>query len=288
MRGFFLAFTLAFANIPSHMALPALLLSVFLAASGATSGSGPAITQPQTGLGDLYARVQQLEEQNRKMQGRTEDLEHKLGQLEDRNRKLQQQLDSVQKATDDAAEKSTTQTEMPKSADVPVKPAVATSPVAPATSMTSTTKQPKVIIENKPALTDKPVAISNTPNDDFDATFNYMQDGNLDQAKTGFNAFVKKYPSSALSGEAYYWLGEMASDEKDYNTAAINYLKGYKEYPKGTKAPENILKLAATLKKLGKNDEACTNLKRFDTEFKTAHANLRAKADRDRQELKCK
>lgn len=280
--------------------ISALLVSVFLAASSPSSGAGPVIvgSTNQGSLGDLQARMQQLEEQNRRMQGRTEELEHKLDQMEARNKVLQQELSEaktakaasiVNPAAGAAAEPSATEEEpATEEAEVEVEAPAGERTIRIESSKPETPKPKITITGSGPALTEKPVNITESPNDDFEKAFNYMTDGFLNEAKSGFNAFVKKYPSSQLAGEAYYWLGEMAFDSKEYSIAAINYLKGYKEYPKGTKAPENILKLATTLKTMGKNDEACTNLKRFDTEFKTAHANLRAKAANDRKELKCK
>ena len=214
----------------------------------------------QNPAGAMFSRIQQLEEQNRKLKGELEEMENKTDKLEAENRVLKSDLKKTRDEADAAK------------AAVP-KPKVVIEPV-------TEDEEPKVI--TKPVITE-----DSTPNDDFEKSFAYMSDGNTDEAKKGFNSFVKKYPSSSLSGEAYYWLGEIAYDAADFNNAAINYLKGYREYPKGTKAPENILKLALTLKELGKTDEACQNLARFNTEFKTAHANLLAKAASYRQQLKC-
>jgi TolA-binding protein len=49
--------------------------------------------------------------------------------------------------------------------------------------------------------------------------------------------------------------------------AAINYLKGYKQFPKGAKASDSLLKLALTLGELKKKTEACSMLSRLETEF---------------------
>ena len=65
-------------------------------------------------------------------------------------------------------------------------------------------------------------------------------------------------------------------------------MKGYKEAPTGDKASENILKMALTLKELGKKDEACKYVARFETEFPDAHSDLKGKASAAKTELGCK
>ncbi len=240
--------------------------AVFLSASAPQKQNVVTAQEPTpNSAGAMFARISQLEEENRKLKGNLEEMSYKVDQLETENKKL-------------GAENSKLKTDLKKAQDESI-------------TIKSSAPKPKVVIEQAvdeaPKIAPKPTITDATPNDDFEQSFAYMTDGNIEEAKKGFISIVKKYPGSSLSGEAYYWLGEIAYDAQDYNNAAINYLKGYREYPKGTKAPENILKLALTLKELGKNDEACQNLSRFNTEFKNAHANLLAKAKAHRAELKC-
>jgi tol-pal system protein YbgF len=230
------------------MSILALYLSSIIAASA---------PQATVSNADLYSKITQMEEQNRRLQGRIEELEHKLTKLDE---KKPEQTKAAAKTEVKIIE-----------AKPSTKPEVKIQDVVP--EQENLPRNPK---------------LSDAPNDDFEAAFSLMSEGNIPQARKSFTTFAKKYPNSSLSGEAYYWLGEMAFDEKDYNNAAINYLKGYRDYPKGSKAPENIFKLAQTLKKLGRTDEACKNLGRFSTEFKDAHTNLRNQAEDYASELRCK
>lgn len=253
------------------MNLSAIIFSIFLSAS-TPKATVPAVESstisPETSaVGDLYSRITRLEEQNRSLQGRSEELEHRIKELQKHNENLSKQLAEYKKSVDSKIEANSKE----------IKAQVST---------------PKIVLsEQETTLTaeTKPSSLNSfsSPNTEFDLAFNLMSDQKLDEARTAFENFTKKYPNSSLSGEAYYWLGEMNFDEKDYNNAAINYLKGYRDYPKGAKAAENILKLALTLNEVGKKAEACQNLARFNTEFKNAHANLRAKAANKRKEIGC-
>ena len=245
-------------------------LAIFLSASTPQPGTAP-LTQSQSQIGELFTQISDLEDQNRKLQGKVEEAQFNLDKLQKENAALKKQESDATNAAAAAAASA----------------ASAASTCAAATKPKTATEDPEPSADSAPKITNKP-AVDSTPNDDFSKSFDYMTDGNVDEAKKGFTAFVKKYSHSALSGEAYYWLGEIAFDKQDYNSAAISYLKGYREYPKGAKAPENILKLALTLKELGNNDEACKNLTRFNSEFKNAHVSLLARAKNQRQELKCK
>ncbi|XVN41603.1 MAG: tol-pal system protein YbgF [Rickettsia endosymbiont of Argas persicus] len=124
---------------------------------------------------------------------------------------------------------------------------------------------------NNQAETKSPM---NKPNNDiasdkqaYDLALASYKDNKLDEAKNKFKNFIQKYPNSTLISNAYFWYGECFFKQKDYNTAAINYLKGYKESPKGAKSSDSLLKLALSLGELKKTTEACNMLAKFDKEF---------------------
>ncbi len=212
---------------------------------------------------ELSARVTSLEEYNRQLTGRIEELEYQLKQAESRLNQVentQRNLAEASKFQPDAAE--TANPYVTRVGDINPKYQKAPS------------QQPEP--ETNPAM-----------EEEFDTAFTYIATEDYALAKPALNKFISKYPRTNLAGESYFWLGEIAWAEKDYNNAAINYLKGYKEHPAGDKAAENILKLALTLRELKKNDQACKNLQRFDTEFQDAHVSLQSKAKSARAELGC-
>ena len=66
-----------------------------------------------------------------------------------------------------------------------------------------------------------------------------------------------------LAGSAHYWLGEILLLQKEYREAALVFAEGYQKYPESVKSPESLYKLAETLVKIEKKDEACNTLNQF-------------------------
>lgn len=211
-----------------------------------------------TAIASMSARLTQLEETNRQLTGKVEELEHRLNQVSDIAVKAQEQAVNT--------------------------PAEITGTTAVDGSAVS---RPNEYV-TKIAPTPEVAAASSAAEREFDAAFLNIAKEDYPAAKSQFKSFTEKYPGTSLAGESYFWIGEIAWTERDFNTAAINYLKGYKESPTGEKAAENILKLALTLKELGKKDEACKNIARFQQEFPAAHANLQDKAINAKIDLGCK
>lgn len=78
----------------------------------------------------------------------------------------------------------------------------------------------------------------------------------------------KIYTKSTHLSNAYFWYAETFFRRKDFDKAAINFLKAYQKFPSSSKAPDALLKLAFSLGEMKKNTEACSILKKLDTEFK--------------------
>ena len=90
------------------------------------------------------------------------------------------------------------------------------------------------------------------------------------EAETGFKDFLAKYPEHSLAGSAQFQLGETFYAQADYEGAARNFLQGYKNYPKSRRAPDSLLKLGMSLKKMGQKEQACAALGSVGAEFPRA------------------
>jgi tol-pal system protein YbgF len=100
------------------------------------------------------------------------------------------------------------------------------------------------------------------------------------EAEAGFRAFLQKYPDHSLAGSAQYQLGETFYAQGEFQEAARNFLQGYKTYPKSRRAPDSLLKLGLSLRKLDQRDQACAALASVATEFPRAvEAKKRAQAE---------
>jgi tol-pal system protein YbgF len=102
---------------------------------------------------------------------------------------------------------------------------------------------------------------------DYDTALAALKDNKLEESESLFAKFIEKYPTSSLQSNAIFWYGETFFRRSMFNKSAINYLKGYKSYPKGAKASDSLLKLSFSLAGLNKNQEACNMLDKLEKEF---------------------
>ncbi len=100
------------------------------------------------------------------------------------------------------------------------------------------------------------------------------------EAEAGFRQFLEKYPDHSLAGSAQFQLGETFYAQGNYQEAARNFLQGYKTYPKSRRAPDSLLKLGLSLRKMDQQEQACAALGSVGTEFPRAvEAKKRAQAE---------
>jgi tol-pal system protein YbgF len=85
--------------------------------------------------------------------------------------------------------------------------------------------------------------------------------GKNDLAIQGFNDYIKFYPNTDLSGNAYFYLAEIQFKAGEYQKAVVNYDLVLQNFPSGNKAAAAQLKKGFALLELGKEDEGTKELK---------------------------
>jgi tol-pal system protein YbgF len=106
-------------------------------------------------------------------------------------------------------------------------------------------------------------------------------------AETSFRQLVRHFPDDRLAGKAQYWLGESYFVRGQFKPAADAFLKGYKTYPSGEKAPDSLLRLGMALAELGQKDAACSSLSEFATRYPGADQQLRDEAKSELRKARC-
>jgi len=101
------------------------------------------------------------------------------------------------------------------------------------------------------------------PDEQFQLAFDMLRGQKFEEAKEALKEFINENSENNLSGSAHYWLGEIYLLQKDYREAAIVFAEGYRKYPSSVKAPDNLYKLADSLSKINKIEEACNTLEQF-------------------------
>ena len=222
---------------------------------------------------DSQVRLQQMEERVRTLTGQIEEMEYRQRQNSD---KLDQLIASI-----DARFAALGQ----GSAVAPAAAADATSTDTDTGSGGTLTNQDLAVGESGDAVAAALPAGSEM--DQYNYAFSLLRKADYDGAESAFNQFIAAHPDSALSGNAYYWLGETYYVRNSYNDAAIAFLKGYQRFPSGDKAPDNLLKLGMTLTRLGKKAEACATFAELKSKFPDAPQTVRDKAAQESSGAGC-
>ncbi|WP_203293789.1 tol-pal system protein YbgF [Maricaulis parjimensis] len=132
-----------------------------------------------------------------------------------------------------------------------------------------------------------PAAEARDPAELFAEAHGQLLDGNFDGAQSGFETFVNENPDHELSGQAWYWLGETFFVRSDFAAAADAYIAALRAQPSGEKAPDSLVRLAASLNGMGRQADACATLGRFSGQFPNASAASRARARREAVRAGC-
>ncbi|GAB4164628.1 MAG: tol-pal system protein YbgF [Rickettsiaceae bacterium] len=128
------------------------------------------------------------------------------------------------------------------------------------------------------------------PNDksEYDLALASLKEGKFEAAEKQFANFISNYPSSKLQSNATFWYAETFYRREMFNKAAINYLQSYKQFPKGAKASDALLKLSYSLAGLNKNVEACNILDKLENEFPERPISSIKRAREARSKFNCK
>jgi tol-pal system protein YbgF len=119
-----------------------------------------------------------------------------------------------------------------------------------------------------------------TPEALYEKNYETLLRRQFGEAEAGFRQFLEKYPDHSLAGSAQYQLGETFYAQANYQEAARNFLNAYKTYPKSRRAPDSLLKLGLSLRKMDQREQACAALGSVGTEFPRAvEAKKRAQAE---------
>jgi tol-pal system protein YbgF len=120
----------------------------------------------------------------------------------------------------------------------------------------------------------------------FDQAIGALNRREYSAAESYFQQFLDQYPADPLSGSAQYWFGETAFVSGEYKTAAERFLKTFNTYPTTEHAPDALLKLAISLRRLGNNTDACATFSELQRRYPQATKVLQ-RADTEKKRANC-
>ncbi len=208
------------------------------AAASSAPRNAPAVADTQGGSsGNLLLQLQSLQQEVMELRGIVEEQNHQIETLKqqslDRYLELDRRIGGGAAATGAAA-----------GAAFGAAPGNAIDAGAPLAPPAATATGDGMGAAATVGTTDNGAAASTGEYDAYKQAFAKVQAQNFKAAAQEFDAFIKNYPDSTLTPNAYYWLGEvhlqtpqdLAAAEKAFNTVI-------KDYPQHSKAPDSLYKL---------------------------------------------
>ncbi len=115
----------------------------------------------------------------------------------------------------------------------------------------------------------------------------FLKVGDYSTAERAFREFVLANTDHELAGSAQYWYAETFRIRQLYTDAASAYLEGYQKYPKGKKAPINLLKLGVSMVQIGEKDQGCKMITGVELQYPNANQSVIQKAKYESKKFEC-
>ena len=125
------------------------------------------------------------------------------------------------------------------------------------------------------------------PTKQYEFATSFLKVGDYPTAERAFREFVLSNPDHELAGNAQYWYAETFRIRQLYTDAASAYLEGYQKYPKGKKAPINLLKLGISMVQIGEKDQGCKMINGVEKQYPKANQSVIQKAKYESKKFEC-
>ena len=113
----------------------------------------------------------------------------------------------------------------------------------------------------------------------YQAAFSLIQNKRYDEAIAALELFIKNYPGSTLTGNAYYWLGEVQLVRANFQGALEAFNTLLARYPAHRKLPDAKYKLGRVYRELGDTTRANKLLQEVVTQYAGSSAAKLAEAE---------
>ena len=200
-----------------------------------------------SGKQDLQAMSRRLADQNSEVLKSNADIQVELKSLRDQIQALQSNLDSTnQRLAALSTELAATRDRL--SAGAPAGAAPTAAPVGAAAA------------PGAPATGGAPPPRPADPAQLYNSAYEDYLRGNFDLAIQGFAEYVKRYPDTALAGNAYYWIGECNYSKRQFKEAIDAFTTLLNTYKTSDKAAAALLKKGLAYLEMGDRAQAVINL----------------------------
>ncbi len=143
------------------------------------------------------------------------------------------------------------------------------------------------IVEETFQSEEKILPVDLSPKEQYEFATSFLKVGDYGTAEKAFREFVLSNTEHELAGSAQYWYAETFRIRQLYTDAASAYLEGYQKYPKGKKAPINLLKLGVSMVQIGEKDQGCKMINGVELQYPNANQSVIQKAKYESKKFEC-
>ncbi len=246
-------------------------------------------------------KLSEVEEQFRELTNKFEEINFKLDKLSNRLSKIQadnqirfQSIESILNSTDG----SINLTSKPKTDDENMLPGSSQpqdlGSISYKDTETNQTSQQIQSVDTTATIitetfeTDEKILPEDlNPQKQYEFATSFLKVGDYSTAERAFREFVLTNSDHELAGSAQYWYAETFRIRQLYTDAASAYLEGYQKYPKGKKAPINLLKLGVSMVQIGEKDQGCKMINGVEIQYPQANQSVIQKAKYESKKFDC-
>ena len=134
---------------------------------------------------------------------------------------------------------------------------------------------------------EKNILPDTSPEKQYEFATSFLKVGDYSTAERAFREFVINNSEHKLAGNAQYWYAETFRIRQLYTDAATAYLEGYQKYPKGEKAPINLLKLGVSMVQIGEKKQGCKMIVGVEKQYPKANQSVLQKAKYESKKFEC-
>lgn len=206
-------------------------------ASSAPKGNpAPAAAESQGSSGSLLLQLQSLQQEVMELRGIVEEQNHQIETLKQQS--LDRYLELDRRISGGAAGATAA-----GAATAGAAIDAGGSPTPPPSTASGAGVQ-VAMPSNGAAAVDNGAAAPAGEYEAYKLAYAKVKEQNFTAAVQSFNDFIKTYPSSTLTPNAYYWLGELyLQTPQDLKASEQAFSRVVKDYPQHSKAPDSLYKL---------------------------------------------
>ena len=212
---------------------------------------------------ELVNQINALQAQVQTLQGQVEELRHQLEEMKNRSKEQYIDLDSRIGRLEGRNPSAPPAANPAAAGNDGNLPDVALGGSSSAPPPQAPPPDSTAIASNAPIDSGSPPPIAASPEDAksaYDQAFAALKDGRYAESARRFQQFIQQYPTSDLTPNAYYWLGESYYVTQNYPISLDTFRKLLTQYPDSQKAPDAMLKIGYCQYELKQWDQAETTL----------------------------